>query len=152
MKVAAAAAVLVPATPAAGQDVLTSAARFTAVLECCQVSERAPMPYGGGTCLCRIPAMSGRQLSTPDELQLSYTYSAPLADVDGSPMAFRTTSRVKTYAVWGGLGGAVAGGIWGLALLATAEDWIGPSPFVVTVPAGAVAGALVGAAVGALAN
>lgn len=141
--VVAAAAALAAAAPVAGQDMVMPAPDLTIRLECCQPGETGVTPFA---------SMNGRRLTTPGELQVPYPDMASPSDVDGSSMAVRNNHRIRAYALWGGLGGAVAGGVLGLAILATADDWVGPPPFIVTVPAGALAGALLGAAVGALAN
>lgn len=144
-------AVALAAAPVAGQNVLSPHARLSSpIVACCPTGEEVPMASsGGGACSCGIPLTGTRQLSRSNEGRLSSAHIA-LSAAGGSPIRVGNTGRVRTYALWGGVGGAVAGAIWGAAMMRTAEDWIGPPAFVVTVPAGVLAGALVGAAVGAL--
>lgn len=72
---------------------------------------------------------------------------------EARPIAFSQGEdhRAWRYAVWGGLAGAAAGGLWGYALHANAEDWVsGSSAFLFTVPVGILAGGLGGAGLAAL--
>ena len=73
---------------------------------------------------------------------------------DATPVGLMPAAerRTRSFAFWGGVAGAVAGGVWGYALHASADDWVGPPAFVFTVPVGVLTGALAGAALGALTN